>query len=222
MKPAPEVVAQLRGCVRASVVLTDNRVRVASVQRRRGGGLELRVARHFLASHGVAAIPPLVGFVHGDAEATAALRRLVRGVPAPPPGAPRRPALRPQGRVHSLVPILREEAEAHLGHVPAVGITWGARVRRRGGQRSVRLGSYQFVHQLVRVHRLLDDHRAPRWVVGFVVFHELLHHEVGVDASAPRRCVHPPEFRAREAAHPRFLDVKRWEREWLPRLLAGP
>jgi hypothetical protein len=71
----------------------------------------------------------------------------------------------------------------------------------------------------VRVHRSLDDPRIPRWYVGFVLFHELLHHHFGIDEVDGRRRIHPPEFRAREREHPRYADARHFEEHVLPVLL---
>ena len=206
---------------RTDVVLTDNRVRMASVRRQARGRLELRVARRLLEFNGRRAVEPLVGFAVGRGAARHELRRLVAEVPELEAGKRRATVLRPMGRHHHLVPILREEGLAHLGAVPAVQVTWGPRRRLTRGQRTIRLGSYHAPTRVIRLHRLLDQPSVPRWLVGFVVYHELLHDVFGIDESGARRVIHPPAFRAREAQHPRYEDAQRWEREERPRLMAG-
>ena len=61
----------------------------------------------------------------------------------------------------------------------------------------------------------------PEWFVGFVVFHELLHHRLGVSVRGGRRVIHSREFRTLEASHPRYQDAQQWERTVLPELLRG-
>ncbi len=206
---------------RTEVVVTNNRVRLASVRRPARGWLELRVSRRLLDASGPDALEPLVGFAVGRRAARTALQRLVAAVPDEPSQAKRSAVLRPVGRHHHLVPILREEALAHLGAVPDVQVTWGPRRRVRRGQRTIRLGSYHQPTRVIRLHRLMDQPAVPRWMVGFVMFHELLHDVFGIDETGPRRVIHPPAFRAREAEHPRYDDAMRWERDVLPRLMAG-
>ncbi|PIE65501.1 MAG: hypothetical protein CSA24_02710 [Deltaproteobacteria bacterium] len=100
-------------------------------------------------------------------------------------------------------------------------ITWGPR-RRRKRQRAIRLGSYDPRLSLIRIHRRLDDAQVPGWLVGFVIYHELLHHVLGVGLPAPgiRRPLHSAEFRRREAQHRRYAEAMAWEATVLPRLLA--
>jgi len=51
----------------------------------------------------------------------------------------------------------------------------------------------------------------PAYLVRFVVFHEMLHADLGID-SAPsgRRRIHPRAFREREARHPDCQRASAW------------
>ena len=60
----------------------------------------------------------------------------------------------------------------------------------------------------------------PRYVVTFVVFHEMLHAHFGMRTDGRRRLVHCPEFRRLEAAHPDFDRARLWIDRNLMRLLA--
>lgn len=66
---------------------------------------------------------------------------------------------------------------------------------------------------LIRIHPVLDDARVPRWFVGFVVFHELLHAVLPPRVENGRRKIHTPEFRRAEARHPDFGRAQRWEHD---------
>lgn len=95
----------------------------------------------------------------------------------------------------------------------------------------MRLGSYIPAVPYVRVHRALDHPAVPTWYLGFVIFHELLHHQLGRQTGCPPGegahgggrggRWHHEAFRRAEQAHPRFHDARRWEGVNVPRLLAG-
>ena len=213
-------VLEARGVCTVDVVWTANRVRLVST-RPRAGRLQVRLSRRLLALDSDAELVQAVAdFAQHQPSARGALRSLFARLP--PDANPRRsrPRVRTCGEHHDLAEILRDESSAHLGEPADVPITWGRDGGRRP-RRSIQLGSYHPGDGLIRIHPLLDHPRVPRWVVGFVVFHELLHHELDIAERRGRRVMHPPEFRRREALHPRFRDAEQWERDVLPHLMAG-
>lgn len=138
--------------------------------------------------------------------------------------APRRGfRARTQGRVHdleSLAATLWLEFPALALAKPA--LTWGlpgpsARGRRR---RTLRLGSYNERSRLVRVHPALDRDFVPDWFVRYILFHELLHAELGVQRNGGRRIFHGAEFRRRERAYADYARAIAWEKKNLRRLLS--
>ncbi|TNF25599.1 MAG: hypothetical protein EP329_22805 [Deltaproteobacteria bacterium] len=208
--------------VSARVVLTGNRVRMLSA-RRVSGEVHIRVAEH-LAQLGDDACEAIVGWVTGDRGAAGRVRRLLAAVGTPPgaPSTPRAVPIEPRGAHHDLAVLTAAERARYFPTLDPIPVTWGANYRRKRGQRSVRLGSYDFRRGLVRIHRWLDHPKVPAWFIGFIVFHELLHAELGARTDAAgRRGVHTPEFRRREAQHHRYAEALAWEAKHLPRLLAG-
>lgn len=205
--------------VAARVVLTDNRVRMLSA-RRVAGRVEVRVAHH-LAQIGPAAVDAVAGWVAGDRAAQGKIRALLATVetPRPAPRSARAVRLTTAGRHHDLAAIARAELARYFPDLEPVPMTWGPRPTRRG-QRSIRLGSYDFRRGLVRIHRRLDDPRVPAWFIGFVIYHELLHHVLGAtEGPSGRRGVHTAEFRRREALHHRYAEALAWEAEHLNALM---
>ncbi|MCB9728387.1 MAG: hypothetical protein H6744_04350 [Deltaproteobacteria bacterium] len=200
------------------VVETDNAVRLISTVRERRR-LTVRVSRA-LEPLGTDAIDALCDFALERPGARARVRTLFAALePAPRQRRQRITTLDPRGAVHDLAALLEAESQRAFG-APAVSpVTFGPRRSVRRGQRSIRLGSYSVASGVIRIHRLLDDARVPGWFVGFVLYHELLHHRLGIDESGPRRKVHPRAFRDLERAHPRYEDAKRLERTLIPLLL---
>lgn len=205
--------------VDARVVMTDNRVRMLSA-RRVAGRVEVRVAHH-LAQIGSAAVDAVAGWVAGERAAQGRIRALLAAVdtPRPAPRAARAVRLVTAGHHHDLASIARAELARYFPGLDPVPITWGPRPTRRP-QRSIRLGSYDFRRGIVRIHRRLDDPRVPAWFIGFVVYHELLHHVLGAtEGPGGRRGVHTAEFRRREAEHARYGEALAWEAEHLSALM---
>lgn len=221
----------------AEVVFTQNRTTMVSVRRRpiqRGGRVldrEIRIAERF-AALGEKTIGPIVAFASGKRGALEVLRELIREVtreernaPSPARVRPQRNvAMRSRGKHHDLAQLAELERAAHFPELATLPITWtreGPATRSRR-LRSIRLGSYDPVRQLIRIHPRLDDPRVPTWFIGFVIFHEYLHHALGIgmSRSGDRRELHPPSFRQAEARHPRYADALAWEAAHIGKVLS--
>lgn len=79
---------------------------------------------------------------------------------------------------------------------------------------AVRLGFYLEPLDILAANRALDSERVPRYVLEFVVYHELLHGVLGAKGSPTRRVHHTKEFRDREKEFSMYEDAE----EWLNRL----
>lgn len=143
--------------------------------------------------------------------------RLASTRPAPP-------KLDGRGRHHDLESIAAEVVRKHLGGEwkddERVPVGWGRSASR--ARRGLRLGSYDPDSRCVRIHPVLDQPAVPRFVVAFVVFHELLHHLHPPRRDAAGRMVHHGDaFRAKEAAHPDYAAIHAWERAHIAALVAS-
>ena len=202
------------------VIWTENRRTMLSA-RRRDGVLHLRLHRIFEAAPREV-LEAVAGFVAGDD--VGASRCLDRFIAERAPRIPRPVRrLRPRGRVHDLRTIFDEQNERFFHGACAASITWGRGGRRRRW-RSIQLGLYRPDERLISIHPCLDQTFVPRFYVGWVVYHEMLHDVFGVARRGERRSVHPPEFALLEETYPDHARCKRWEERNLSRLLAytGP
>ncbi len=147
----------------------------------------------------------------GSRSAARAVRGFIAQLPHRP-GRSRSPRLDPRGVAHDLSAQLDRVRHEHFAgadlEIRAIG--WGVarrQTRRRSG--SIRLASFQETTRAIRVHPALDVDAVPGWVLEFLLFHELLHADMGHQKSvAGHHRYHTPEFRRRERAHPdhdRFL-----------------
>jgi hypothetical protein len=75
---------------------------------------------------------------------------------------------------------------------------------------SRRMGFYHPPLNILAVNRALDSERVPRFVLEFVVYHELLHGVLEPGGGSERRVHHTAEFRRREKAFSRYEDAERW------------
>jgi hypothetical protein len=85
---------------------------------------------------------------------------------------------------------------------PAGGLRWGERLT------SGAWGCFNPSTTSITVSPLLNSLEAPEFVLDFIVFHELLHHEDHQSgrAGAP----HGGDFRSRERRFPRHVDADGW------------
>ena len=77
-----------------------------------------------------------------------------------------------------------------------------------------RLGHYDPAHNAIVVSSVFDHPRVPRYVVEYIVYHEMLHLKHPVRLRGSRRCVHSAEFQTEEKLFERLADAK----EFLKRL----
>jgi hypothetical protein len=83
-------------------------------------------------------------------------------------------------------------------------LSWSAKKSRRV------LGHYDATHDVIFISRIFDVPGIPKYVVAYVLFHEMLHlkHRSRVDDS--RLVIHTPEFRAEEKRFLQYEEAKLW------------
>lgn len=80
-----------------------------------------------------------------------------------------------------------------------------ARPRMSWSQSKTRriLGHYDPAHNAIIISRIFDHPAVPRYVLEYIVYHEMLHLKHPVKLRGSRRCVHSAEFQAEEKLFPR-------------------
>ena len=71
------------------------------------------------------------------------------------------------------------------------------------------LGHYDSAHRTISISRWLDSPRVPRYLVEYLVFHEMLHAIYPVERDGHRRVVHSRRFRAAEKKFPKYAQARR-------------
>jgi hypothetical protein len=129
------------------------------------------------------------------------------------------PPIVTSGRFHHILEVYERLNERFFSGKMRVPITWGrgSGRARRGG---LTFGSYDPVLSLIRIHPVLDRREVPLYFLESVVYHEMLHHQMGgVPDAAGRTVYHSRAFREAEARYPMHREALHWEKENLPLLL---
>lgn len=193
-----------------SLVLTDNGTTMISV-RKKASGVTVRLQRMFLqASRDV--IDEVARFIGGKKRRTPLVQRFIRENCSRIERRPYRMQMRAAGRYHDLLAYYESvNREYFEGRVQA-GITWGARSPRSGARRRT-LGSFSDASKIIRINPLLDRGNVPSYFVRFIVYHEMLHADIGVGRKGGRRSLHTREFRRRERLFREYEKATAWERK---------
>jgi hypothetical protein len=110
-----------------------------------------------------------------------------------------------EGRFHSLTQICRELNLAYFNNqVEIRKLGWGPR------KSWVRLGHYDPVHNTITISPVLDSPEVPRFVVAYILYHELLH----TLFSEPNQRHHPPEYQRAERTYPDYKSATKFLREF--------
>jgi predicted metal-dependent hydrolase len=108
-----------------------------------------------------------------------------------------------RGHIYDLDAIF-EELNTHFFH----GLM--ARPRMSWSQANTRriLGHYDPAHNAIIISRIFDHPAVPRFVLEYIVYHEMLHLKHPVRLRGSRRCVHSAEFQAEEKLFPRAAEAE--------------
>jgi hypothetical protein len=206
-----------------TLALTDNGRTMVSA-RHRDGVAHVRLHHMFVDADDTTVRAVARFLTDGHAGAGSVLRRFIQQNGERIKRRVARAAVRACGHYHDLHAIMSELNQLHFTPAVQARIGWarmGRAVGRRNKRRSIKLGSYRGRDPLIRVHPVLDAAWVPRFFVEYIVFHEMLHHVVGMPVENGRRSLHGPEFRARERLFPRYDEAIAWEQANLDRLLSG-
>ena len=107
--------------------------------------------------------------------------------------------LPPRGHHHDLEEIFHELNRRFFhGQIPPSRLGWSHQYSRRI------LGHYDSGHGTIIISRKLDSPSVPRYLVEYVVYHEMLHIRIPVERRGQRRVVHSREFREAEKKFPQY------------------
>lgn len=191
------------------LVLTDNRVSMIRV-RTAPEGVRLRLHRIFLDA-GDEVVHELARFARTRKRPGPVLGDFIRLHLQDRPEAPARPVrIRTEGRHFDLQAVFDKLNHAYFAGRLSAPITWGSGKANRRVRRRI-LGSYSSRTGTIRIHPWLDRKRVPDYVLEYVVYHEMLHADLGATVKNGRRVVHTREFRRRERLFARWAEAESWK-----------
>jgi predicted metal-dependent hydrolase len=192
-----------------SLVLTDNGTTMLSA-RARDGVLKVRLHRMFLAA-GELVFDEIAAFLKNRKRGMPLFRGYIRDnqnrLEARPP---KKLFLRTAGKFHELSELYQKVNEEYFEGRVNAAITWGARSPRCAVRKRT-LGSFSVRSNAIRINPVLDRKSVPRYYVAFVVYHEMLHADLGIALKGKRRSVHSREFRRRERLFKDYDKALAWE-----------
>jgi hypothetical protein len=111
----------------------------------------------------------------------------------------------PRGQVYDLDELFNGlNARYFAGQLAKPLLSWSQQKTHRV------LGHHDHIHGAIIISRTLDEARIPRFVVEYVLYHEMLHAKHQPRRVADRTVYHPPQFRADELQFERYQEAVKW------------
>jgi hypothetical protein len=112
--------------------------------------------------------------------------------------------LPPQGRCHNLEEVFLDlNRRFFKPQLPPPRLGWSLKRSRTV------LGHYDSAHATIIVSRAMDSPSVPRYLLEYLVYHEMLHMRFPVERQGHRRVLHSREFREAEKRFPKFEQARR-------------
>lgn len=113
----------------------------------------------------------------------------------------------PRGNARDLDDVFRYVNDVYFsGRLSRPALAWSRESPR------TRLGFFFAPLNLLAANAVLDSERVPRYVLEFVLYHELLHHSDAGSGGLRGRVHHTKSFREQEKAFTHYDDAERWLR----------
>lgn len=131
-------------------------------------------------------------------------------------GAKRRQKkLSPVGEIYDLDAVAERMNNDFLDHRSQALITWGKEISKKRAHRML-LGSFEPASGIITISQRLDSCEIPRYVVEYIVFHEMLHEVLGVNKRTDgKRDVHGRTFKLMEQTYPLYQLADEFiQRKW--------
>lgn len=123
-----------------------------------------------------------------------------------------------KGDYYNLLELYNEMNAAYFSNKIDLSITWFGD-RDFLPKRRITLGSYHPQKRLIKIHRILDQPHIPLHYISFIVYHEMLHHEVPpIKGKRRRRRVHHSSFKEREKQFADYALADAFDKEMKERL----
>ena len=191
------------------LALTDNSTSMISV-REKQGGISVRLHRIFLKADNEV-LDEIVRFIKKKRSKTPVVKQFIRQNQSfLKERKPRTITINPNGKLYNLTDMFNSLNSEYFNNSLSVLITWGKRSPRYAVKKRT-LGNYQKKTNTIRINPILDSRKVPRYVIEFIVYHEMLHAVIGTVLKNGRRRIHSKEFKNRERKYRNYHKATEWE-----------
>ena len=193
-----------------SLTLTDNYTSMLSVKTK-GNSVFIRLHRMFIHA-GIDVIGEIAEFIKLRKGKTPLICKFIRENKHCLKNKSSRPlTLCTHGKYHNLKELFNSLNEEYFrGKITAL-ITWGKK-NSNWAVRKRTLGSFCSHTNIIRINPVLDRKNIPQYFLKFVIYHEMLHSHIPVEAKNARRVFHSAEFRKRERLFEDYRKAITWEK----------
>jgi len=117
--------------------------------------------------------------------------------------------LNPYGKVYDLKEIYDTLNKEYFDEALKLKITWFDRNIK--DKKKISFGLYCDLLKLIKIHRQLDNAKFPKYVVAYIVYHEMLHNTCPtyVDTKGVRQ-IHNRKFKTQEVQFKEFHRAQNW------------
>lgn len=117
-----------------------------------------------------------------------------------------------QGNVYNLQELFDEINKEYFDSKLNLYITWFGNLHKRS-RNKVNLGLYHDATRLIKINRLMDKPEFPKFVISYVIYHEMLHHvSPSYFDENGKHQVHSKEFKKLEENFAYFKQANDWIR----------
>jgi len=192
------------------LALTDNSTSMISVREKKGG-ISVRLHRIFRKADNEV-LDEVVSFIKKKRGKTPVIKQFIRQNQSfLKERKPRTITINPNGKLYNLTDIFNSLNSEYFNNSLSVVITWGRRSPRYAVKKRT-LGNYQKKTNTIRVNPILDSRKVPRYVIEYIVYHEMLHAVIDAVVKNGRRRIHSKEFKNRERKYRNYHQAIEWEK----------
>lgn len=194
-----------------SLVITNNSTSMLSIKERNNVVI-IRLHRMFLCAES-AVLKEIADYIKRNMKKTPLIREFInRHIHSLKKGPLRRTTIRTEGRHYDLKEMYHSINLEYFGGMISASITWGAKSPKRAAAKRT-LGSYSYHTDTIRINPQMDSIKVPRYYMEFLVYHEMLHADIGINNENGRRIVHSREFKKREKKFRHYKSAVEWEKK---------
>lgn len=192
-----------------SLIITDNSTRMVSVKPENNA---VSVRLHWMFLHaGDAVIREIAAFLKNSRRRTPRITTFIReNRHCIKKGNGRLYIGNTKGKYFDLKELFDSINCEYFDQRVHASIGWGRKSPRRSVKRRT-LGSYCRDNNIIRIHPVLDRKNVPLYYIRYVIYHEMLHSEIGEENRNGRRLMHSSEFRRRERMFREYRKAKEWD-----------